>query len=271
MQCRVVAHHHHVGEEGIQRCAEGRQWFQGGAVVAGGEGLFEGGLFVLPRLPQRLFGGLLQQGGLHCAVAFAVLFQDVADAFGACQQVFHVVARGEGVEGADAAVVIDEVVAVKCQHGLHGFAADALFAVVAVEAFADVVAHGSGMFVCGKGGGVGGGAGGEGAVQRQVQVVFVNEADEADGHAAQGVGVFAAGRFGADGEAADEGVEFFGERQCQSCRALRQFAARAARVVLFVDGGGDVGGQAFGSGVVAPHDALQFGKFHHHFAEKVAF
>ena len=52
---------------------------------------------------------------------------------------------------------------------------------------------------------------------------------------------------------------------------MRQFAARAARVVLFVDGGGDVGGQTFGSGVVAPHDALQFGEFHHHFAEEVAF
>ena len=34
LQRRVVAHHHDVGEEGVQRRAEGRQLFQRGAVVA---------------------------------------------------------------------------------------------------------------------------------------------------------------------------------------------------------------------------------------------
>ena len=50
----------------------------------------------------------------------------------------------------------------------------------------------------------------------------------------------------------------------------RQRAAGATRHVVLVDGGRDFRGLAIGGGVVAAHDALQFGKFAHHRGQQVA-
>ena len=85
LQRRVVAHHHDVGEEGIQRRAEGRQLVKRAAVVAFLQCRVNGGGKRLPALPQRLFGRLYQALSGDGLIAFAVLFQDVADAFGARQ------------------------------------------------------------------------------------------------------------------------------------------------------------------------------------------
>ena len=131
-------------------------------------------------MPQCLFGGFDQAVGGNRFIAFAVLFQDVADAFGARQQAGGAWAASESVQRADAALDINQVIAAERQYRLAGFAADALFAVVAVEALQDVLAYGGDVYWRAQRGVVLRGAFVEPCGERQRQFVLRYQADEAD-------------------------------------------------------------------------------------------
>ena len=78
----------------------------------------------------------------------------------------------------------------------------------------------------------------------------------------------AAGLF-ADAEQAGQGFKLVGQRDAHADVAARQLVAGEARLVVVLDGEGDVVGKTVVQRVVAPHDALQFGELADHVGEQV--
>ena len=73
----------------------------------------------------------------------------------------------------------------------------------------------------------------------QPQPVFADDADDAQGGAAQRVRVAGAGRLFADGEEARQLVQLVGQRNGDGDRCRRDRFGRAARRVVVADGVGD--------------------------------
>ena len=67
----------------------------------------------------------------------------------------------------------------------------------------------------------------------------------------------------------DQRLQLVGQRHAHADVAARQFVAGKARLVVVLDGEGDVVGQAIMQRVIAAHDALQFGELAHHVGEQV--
>ena len=106
-------------------------------------------------------------------------------------------------------------------------------------------------------------------VERQIQVAFAQHADDAQGMAAQRERVAVAGRDLADAEHADQRFQLVGQRNDGADLAARQTVAGEARLVMILDGVGDIDGKAVMQRVVAAHDALQFGEFADHVGQQV--
>ena len=113
--------------------------------------------------------------------------------------------------------------------------------------------------------------GGDHAAQRQPQPVFADDADDAEGGAAQRVGVAGAGRLFGDAEEAGQGVQFVRQGDGDGYAALRHRVGRAFGQIMVLHGRGDRFCLAVMGGVVATHDALQFGEFADHAGGQVRF
>ncbi len=107
--------------------------------------------------------------------------------------------------------------------------------------------------------------------QIQLEPVLEHDAQHADGGAPQRERVARATRFLANGEDTRQRVELVGQGDGIADDRARQRIPGAARQVVFADGLGHIGRFAIRERVVAPHDALQFGKLAHHGGRQVAF
>ena len=94
-------------------------------------------------------------------------------------------------------------------------------------------------------------------------------ADQAERMAAQRERVLVAGGHLADAEQARERLELVGHRHRDAAEIARQRVAGEARLVVVLDGVGDLVAQAVVPRVVRAHDSLQLGKLAHHVGEQV--
>ena len=77
-----------------------------------------------------------------------------------------------------------------------------------------------------------------------VQAILHQHPQDTQGSAAQGVGVFVAGRNQTDAPNADQGFQFVGKCNGSGNFAVRQVVASKARLVVLLDGFGDFFGFA---------------------------
>jgi hypothetical protein len=103
----------------------------------------------------------------------------------------------------------------------------------------------------------------------QRQVAFDQHADHAQRVATQGEGILVAGGQLADAEHVGQRLQLVGQRDAEADIAARQFVAGEARLVVVLDGVGDLGRLAVVQRVVAAHDALQFGELADHVGQQV--
>ena len=105
--------------------------------------------------------------------------------------------------------------------------------------------------------------------EREAVAAVEADVDDAQGLAAQGVGVGAAGGLETDAEAAGDGIELVGDADDGPAVVAGQVAAAAGGQVVFIDPGRDLFVLAGGPGVLPAHDALEIGKFADHAAFEV--
>jgi hypothetical protein len=84
----------------------------------------------------------------------------------------------------------------------------------------------------------------------QPQLAFQHDADDAEGGAAQGIGIFGTSGLFVDGPEANEGVDLVRQRHGLRHRAGRYFVRRALRLVVVADGVSHRIIQPFGAGIV---------------------
>ena len=253
----------HAVEKGVQRGAQAGHQSHGGGVVFAREkcvGLGEG----VEGVGKSKFLGLLQQRGIGRFVVRAVLaFLDAEDVGGATiggQEVGSVVGREETRDGVGAGEEADDVVVgAGGEDGRENVVAGAFGAELDAQAVGEEVEN------------FGRGAAGfsEQPRQLQAQVVVTNDADDAEGSAAEGVGVTGASGFLADGEEAGELVQLVrqGDRDGDGRGGNR--VVGAFRGVLVTDGVGDGAWFAVVQGVIAAHNTLKFREFANHAAGQV--
>ncbi len=199
---------------------------------------------------QRLFRIELQEGGRDGAFDDGALLlfrgEELRGALRAGEKVLALLGGDEGRQRLDAARDRQEIVGARRQHGVDQVVAGAHVAQVHLEA---IMEEGEEVRVP------------DDRQQRQAGVLFQQHADDAEGGAAQRIGVLRAGRLLVDGPEADQRVELVGERHGEADLAGRHAVRRALRLVVVLDGLGDGGVLALEGGVFAAHDALELGEF----------
>ena len=105
--------------------------------------------------------------------------------------------------------------------------------------------------------------------QRQPQLILDDQADHAQGSAAQGEGILAAGRLFVDGEHADQRVEFVSQRDTDADRRGRTEIVGPLGRIVFGDGPGDLRLFAVGLRVVPAHDPLQLRELADHTGDEI--
>ncbi len=110
---------------------------------------------------------------------------------------------------------------------------------------------------------------GDQIAQVQIQLALNQNAQHTQGGAAQGEGVLGAGGLLADGENTHQGIDTIGQGEDLAHLPGRQTVTGLARHVLLIQGIGHGLGIALGEGVVAAHDALQFGELVDHLGDQV--
>ena len=105
--------------------------------------------------------------------------------------------------------------------------------------------------------------------ERQPQFILDHDADDAEGGAAQCIGVLGAGRLLVNQPEADQGVELVGERRGDRHGIGRHQIIGALGPVMVLDGVGDGLVLVLRLGVIAAHQALQVGEFANHFGQQI--
>ena len=156
----------------------------------------------------------------------------------------------------------------RSEHRIHHIVAVALLQQQVAQALYDEGQHG----LFGLGGGLDGQVlrgGFQPGAKVKVQVPCHQVLHQTEGGAALGEGVFGAGRRQPGGKQPHEGIQAVGDAHGEADFALGHFVAGEAGQVVLVDGVGHRGVFAAPEGVIAPHDALQGGHFHHHVGGEV--
>ena len=107
--------------------------------------------------------------------------------------------------------------------------------------------------------------------EAQADFILQDDADDAEGGAAQRERVFRAGRLLVDGPEADEHVELVGERDRDGDGIRGNGVRRPLRLVVLGDGVGDGRLLALRERDIAPDHALQLGELAHRFRHQVGF
>ena len=96
-----------------------------------------------------------------------------------------------------------------------------------------------------------------------------DQTDDAERRAAKREGVLRAGGLLVDRPEADQRIELVGERHGDGDRVGGHAVGRSDRPVVILDRGRHRQVLAFGSGVVAPHQALQFRELADHLGDQI--
>jgi hypothetical protein len=189
--------------------------------------------------------------------------QDVADALVGGGEAGRLGQGREGAHGRQPLRNVAEALRAQTEDSIDFQRRIALLAQAAGEAFVDEVRQAARHLGVGQLGRL------EQPGEVERQVALDQHADHAQRMAAQGEGILVAGRQLADAEHVGQGLQLVGQRHAQADRPARQFVAGEARLVVILDGVGDLGGLAVVQRVIAAHDALQLGELADHVGQQV--
>ena len=105
--------------------------------------------------------------------------------------------------------------------------------------------------------------------QAQSDLVVQHDPDHPQRRPSQRIGILAPGRLFVDRPEPDQRVDLVGERDSDRDRIGRHQVVRSLRLVVVLAGCGDGCVLALRLGVVAAHQALQFGEFADHLGQQV--
>ena len=266
----IVGIDHDAIEEGINRSTQRREGLQRLGVVAGDEGSVGLRHDIDERVVQGDFGSFLEQGVIDRRLDRVLdLFQDVADPLVGGGQRGGFRQRGKGTNGGQAFGNVAEALRPLADHGIDFLRRVALLAQAAGKSVVDEVGERRFGTLEAVDRSKGAACHGQQGIEGQIEIALAEHADRAQCVATQCERVAVAGRDLADAEHADQRFELVGQRDDRANLAARQAVAGEAWFVVIFDGIGDVGSQAVMLGVVAAHDALQFGEFADHVGQQV--
>src|SRR5262245_60921900 len=204
------------------------------------------------------------------------LFQNLADAFeGNCQRL-EVLRLANGAQRVQAPACIHEIVGTRPEDGVHFVIAEAFL--LAEDELCALLQEVKNLLLllgrhlalwrigmeCLRGGG-------DGIRERERQLLFENDFDDAEASATQGEGIAGAGWNHAYGEAADDGVKLVGKSYGAADQVAWNRIVEAHRAVMVVHRVRDFIGLALRFGVESADDALQLRKLANHLGGEITF
>ena len=107
--------------------------------------------------------------------------------------------------------------------------------------------------------------------QPKTQIIFENDTNNTEGSAAQSKRIARTARLFTHCKQTAQHIEFVGESDSNRYGPGWRSVRGSGRLVMFQDRGRDLIRFAIVQRIVASHDALQLGKFTHHFGQQIGF